>query len=201
MSSLVHRNSKGCMELQLLRVWGLTHFHVSLCQFWNVRSCPRNIQRREVPLQSKVLPLIAFDRTHTIYVVYQSGGFNDVLMHGHFRLWPPSWTDWVTHLASISFWYRSDDLQDEIRVSQAALLRVFKSFRWNHVCSSWLAKRHANLSYKATKHSERTFLISNYYLSWKYSIWLRHLRWGSYFSRRTLESWRTLRWLQPSPWQ
>ena len=46
------------------------------------------------------------------------------------------------------------------QVSQAALLRIFKS---NHVYSSWLAKKHANLSYKATKHSERTFLISNYY--------------------------------------
>ena len=43
--------------------------------------------------------IFAFDRMHTIYVVFQSHGFTmsrgySSRMPGHFRLWLPSWTDW-----------------------------------------------------------------------------------------------------------
>ena len=149
MSSLVHRKSKGCMELQLLRVSGLTHFHVSLCQFWNARSCPRNIQRTKVPLESKVLPFIAFDRTHTIYVVLSQAGLTMFrgylwLMQGHCRLWPPSWSDWLTDWHT---WPRFhpviDPMPYKMKLEYLKLLyyRFFRSFRCNHVCSRWSAKK------------------------------------------------------------
>ena len=42
--------------------------------------------------------------------------------------------DYVTQLASISCWYRSDPRQDEFRLSQAALLWISKVRCYDHVC-------------------------------------------------------------------
>ena len=49
--------------------------------------------------------LFAYDKTRTNYVVFHSRGFYNVPRMliagpGHFRLWPPSWTDWHTWLPS-----------------------------------------------------------------------------------------------------
>ena len=70
--------------------------------------------------------ITAFERTRTIYVAFHSRGFYDVpriliRMLGHF-LALAAILDYVTHLASMSCWYRSDARQDEFRLSQAALL-------------------------------------------------------------------------------
>ena len=70
--------------------------------------------------------------------------------------------DRLTHLASILCWYRSDCRQHEFRQAKAALLRNSKVRGYEHVCDWWSAKKPTNLGYKATKHVERTFLISDY---------------------------------------
>ena len=68
--------------------------------------------------------------------------------------------NWLTHLASISCLYRSNARQDEFRPPQAALIYgefLVKVQGYDHVCSRWSSKeKHANPSYKATKHIERT---------------------------------------------
>ena len=70
--------------------------------------------------------LVAFERTHTIFVVFQARGFHDVprVVIADARPFQAlaAILDMVTRLASISCWYRSDARQDEFRLSQAALL-------------------------------------------------------------------------------
>ena len=70
----------------------------------------------------------AFDKTHTFYVVFQSPGFYDVqrvlILFADARPFQAlaAILDWLTHLASISYPYRSDAKQDEFGLCQAALL-------------------------------------------------------------------------------
>ena len=68
----------------------------------------------------------AFERTHTIYVVFHSRGFYDVprVLITDARSFEvfSAILDYVTHLASMSCWYRSDARQDKFRLSEAALL-------------------------------------------------------------------------------
>ena len=70
--------------------------------------------------------VFAFDRTHTIYVVSHPRGFNDVprALIADARSFQAlaAILDYVTHLAPMSFWYRSDATQDSFRLFQAALL-------------------------------------------------------------------------------
>ena len=72
------------------------------------------------------ITIIAFDKTHTIYVLFYLRGFYDVPRvliadAGSFRALTAI-LGYVIHLASMSYWYRSDARQDEFRLSQAALL-------------------------------------------------------------------------------
>ena len=110
--------------------------------------------------------VIAYDRKHAIYVIFRSCGFYDVarvLITGvrSFQALVAI-LPWLTHLASISYWYRSDVRRDKFR-SQAA----YSKFQNCEVMAMSVVggqpKTHANLSYKATKHIERTFLISGYH--------------------------------------
>ena len=70
--------------------------------------------------------------------------------------------DYMTHLTSISFWYRSDARQDEFNCKL-----LYCEFQWCEVMTMSVVgsqpNKHTNTSYKATKHIERTFLISDYY--------------------------------------
>ena len=63
---------------------------------------------------------------HTIYVVSHPRGFNDVprALIADDRSFQAlaAILDYVTHLAPMSCWYRSDATQDEFRLFQAALL-------------------------------------------------------------------------------
>ena len=54
--------------------------------------------------------IFAFNRTHTIYVVFHSRGFYDVP-----RVFIVDARSFQTHLTSMSFWYRSDARQDEFK--------------------------------------------------------------------------------------
>ena len=70
---------------------------------------------------------------------------------------------WLTHLASISCWYRSDAKQDEFK-PQAALLWISKVRGYDHVCSRWSAEKKSKYQLKSIKKNvERKFLISDYY--------------------------------------
>ena len=101
------------------------------------------------------------------YIIFQSRGFCDVqqvlIMDARSFQSFATILNWLTHLASVRRRYQSNARQDEFRLSKAALLWISKVWGYGHVCSRWSAKKHANLSYKATKHIECTFLISNYY--------------------------------------
>ena len=102
-------------------------------------------------------------RTCTIYVGFQSHVFHNVLWvlivdARSFQVFLVI-LDWLIHLASISCWHRSDSRWE----SQAALLWISKAWAYDHVCSIWSAKKkHANPTYKATKHIKCTLLISDY---------------------------------------
>ena len=62
----------------------------------------------------------------------------------------------------MSFWYRSDAIQDEFILSQVTYCE-FQKFMTISVVGDQ-PKKHANTSYKATKKRiERAFLISDYY--------------------------------------
>ena len=67
---------------------------------------------------------VAFNRTPTIYVIFQSLGFYNVVrvLIVDARSFQAFATilDWLTHLALISYWYRSDARQDEVRLCQSA---------------------------------------------------------------------------------
>ena len=81
-------------------------------------------------LELHVWLLIALDRMHTVHADFYSSGFYDVprvLISDarSFQALAPI-LDHVTHLASISCWYRSDVRQDRFRRSQAALLWIQK---------------------------------------------------------------------------
>ena len=69
-------------------------------------------------------------------------------------------SDYVTHLAPMSCWYRSDAKQDEFRLFQELYceFQKYEVTNMSVVCGE--PKRHADTSYKATK---LTFLISDYY--------------------------------------
>ena len=73
-----------------------------------------------------IITVIAFDRTRAIYVVFHSRGFYDVprVLIAVARSFQSlaAILDYVTHIASMSCWYRADARQDELRPSQAALL-------------------------------------------------------------------------------
>ena len=76
------------------------------------------------------------------------------------------WDQWV-----ISGFGRhlSDARQGEFRLFQSALLWISKVRGYDYVCRMWSAKKkytkHANTSYKATEHIERTFQNSDYSLA------------------------------------
>ena len=82
-------------------------------------------------------------------------------MLDHFRLWPPSWTDWHTWSWSHA---GIDPLPDKINLDHLKLL--YCEFQKYEVMTMSVVggqpKKHANPSCKATKHIERTFLISDY---------------------------------------
>ena len=87
---------------------------------------------------------IAFNGTHTVYVVFQFCGFYYVCPAGidfgcvvTFRHWLPSWTAWHT-------WYWYDARQDKFRI-QAALLWISKVWLYVHVCSMWSAKKNMQI--------------------------------------------------------
>ena len=65
--------------------------------------------------------------------------------------------DWLTHLAPISCWYRSDAGQEYLK------LLYVESQKYEVMTMSVVGgrpkKNDANPSYKATKHIERTFLL------------------------------------------
>ena len=68
------------------------------------------------------------------------------LMPGHFRLWPPSWSDWHTWPQSLVGF---DLMPDKMNLdSQAAILWISKEWSYYHVCTRWAAqkKKHANSS-------------------------------------------------------
>ena len=69
---------------------------------------------------------IVFDRMHTIYIVFHSSWFYDVpqVLIADARSFQalPAILDYVTHIASMSYWYQSDARQNGFRLSQAALL-------------------------------------------------------------------------------
>ena len=71
-------------------------------------------------VQPSFLSIIAFDRTHTIYVVFQSRGIYDVprVLIANARSFQALATilDRLTHLVSISCWYRSNARQHECRL-------------------------------------------------------------------------------------
>ena len=76
---------------------------------------------------------------------------------GHFRLWPPSWTGRHT-------WPRShagiDPMPDKMNLDYIKLLNC--EFQKHEFMTMSVVGGHANPSYKATKHTEGTFLISDY---------------------------------------
>ena len=85
---------------------------------------------------------------------------------GHFRLWPPSWTDWHT-------WPRSHPSIDPMpdKMNSDYLKLFYREFQKYEVMTMSVTvvggqpkkKKNPNPSYNATKHIERTFLISDYY--------------------------------------
>ena len=93
--------------------------------------------------------LFACDRTRTNYVVFHSRGFYNVPRMliagpGHFRLWPPSWTDWHTWLPS------------HAGIDQAALLWISKVRSYDHVYSRWSAKKKPRNSQLENNKTHRT---------------------------------------------
>lgn len=110
--------------------------------------------------------IFAFKRTHTIYVVFHSRGFYDVprvfIVDARSFQALAIILDYVTHLTSMSFWYRFDAIQDEFRLSQVSYCE-FQKFMTISVVGDQ-PKKQANISYKATeKRIERASLISDYY--------------------------------------
>ena len=73
------------------------------------------------PIKRLAHIIIALDRTHTIYVVFQSRGFYDVprVLIGDAKSFQAlaATLDYVILLASTSLWYQSDARQDEFRLS------------------------------------------------------------------------------------
>ena len=101
--------------------------------------------------------LIAFDRTHTIYVFFHSCAFYEdprVLIADarSFQAFDAI-LDHVTHSASISCWYRSNARQDEFRLN--CEFQKYKVITMSEVGGP--PKKHYNTSCKATKHIEHTF--------------------------------------------
>ena len=107
--------------------------------------------------------IVAFDITHTIKLVFHSREFYDVLRvliadATSFQALPAI-LDYVIQSASLSCWYRSDNKMN-------LRLRYCEFQKYEIMTMSALrdqtTKKHANTCYKATKHIERTFLISDY---------------------------------------
>ena len=120
------------------------NFRVSVCVRRNFRL------GFELPTQRTVA---AFDRTYTISVNFQPRGFYDVprVFIENARAFQAlaAILDWLTQVALISCWYRSDARQDEVRLqTKAALLWISKVRDYEHVCSRWSAKKLANPCYK-----------------------------------------------------
>ena len=83
-------------------------------------------------------------------------------MPGHFKLSPPSWTGWHT-------WPRShasiDPMPDKMNLDHLKL-RYCEFQKYDVMTMSVVGgqpKKQSNPSYKATKHIERTFLMSDNY--------------------------------------
>ena len=124
--------------------------------------------------------VIAFDRAQTIYVVFQSCRFYYVLHvliedARSFQALAAK-LDWLTHLASISCWYQCDARQDEFR-----LKLLYCEFQKYEVATMSVIggrpkkKKHANSSYKTTKHIERTFLVQRLITEVLY-LWVKSIR-------------------------
>ena len=97
----------------------------------------------------------------TIYVIFQSRGYWS-RMPGHFRMWPPSWTDWHT-------WPRShaviNPMPDNMNLDYLKLF-CCKFQKYEVMTISVVGgqqKKHANRSFNATKDIEGTFLITDYH--------------------------------------
>ena len=130
--------------------------------FKHLKTLSKNLFFNSVPSflmesMNGCLQLIAFDRLFTSF--FSPAGFYDVqlILIADARSYPAlaAILDWLTHLASISWWYRSDARHDEFRKSLAVLLWISKVRGYDHVCRRW-PKKHANNNYKAIKHIERT---------------------------------------------
>ena len=95
---------------------------------------------------------------HTMWVTFQSPGFYDVprvLIH----VCQVIWHTWPRSHADI------DPMPDKMSLDNPKLL--YCEFQKYEVMTTSVlggqSKKHANPSYKATKHIEHTFLISDYY--------------------------------------
>jgi len=90
-------------------------------------------------------------------------------MPGHFRLWPPLWTDWLTDTLGLAFMLVSIRCQTTwIQNQRLKLKLLYCEFRKYEVMTMSVVggqpkRETANPSYKATKHIQRTLLISNHY--------------------------------------
>jgi len=104
--------------------------------------------------------------THTIYVVFQSCGFVPRVLVADARSFHALATimDWLTHLASISCWYRLDTRQDEFRLKLLYCeFQKYKVMTMSVIGGQPKKKNGAHLSCNTTKHVKCTFLISDYY--------------------------------------
>ena len=101
-----------------------------------------------------------------IYVVFSPAGF--MMSHGywsrnlpgHFKLWPPSWTDWHTRPWSFAC---SDPIPGKMNWDYIKLFYCeFQNYKvMTMSVIDGQPKEPASPSYKATKDIERTFPISN----------------------------------------
>ena len=116
----------------------------------------------KLPIILTITMIIAFHRTHTIYVVLQSCGISS-WMPGKFQAFTAI-LNWLTHLASISCWYRSDARQDEFWKFQVTLSWISKVQGYHLDCSRWSAKKHVQIPViKQQNTSNAYFLISDHY--------------------------------------
>ena len=153
--------------VNILRCW-----HICLCNFLSFVIMPQvnPKARNQKPSKNQwQFNNFVFDRTHSIYVIFQSCGFHDaprvlIVDASSFQAFTAI-LDWLTHLASISCWYQSNARQDEFRQYlkplYCELIQKYEVKTMSVVGAQ--PKKHTNLSYKATKHIKCTFVISDYY--------------------------------------
>ena len=102
------------------------------------------------PNRNLLCIVIAFDRTDTIYVVFQSRGFYNVplvLIADARSFSPPFWTDWHTwprpH-ASIDPILDKNNLDSSFQ-ARAAFLWISKVRGHDHICGRWSAKKNTQI--------------------------------------------------------